>query len=136
MSGSQSGQVSVFVIGVALICFAIAGVAVDGTRAFLYRRTLQNAADAAALAGASEIDSRAYYSNREEVVLDDAGARAAALEWLARRGLAVSADISATPVLVRVGLSARLNTTFLGLVGIADLPVAAEATAEPLSGPP
>lgn len=136
MRGSQSGQVSVFVIGVALICFAIAGVAVDGTRAFLYRRTLQNAADAAALAGASEIDSRAYYSNREEVVLDDAGARAAALEWLARRGLAVSADISATPVLVRVGLSARLNTTFLGLVGIADLPVAAEATAEPLSGPP
>jgi uncharacterized membrane protein len=136
VSGSQSGQVSVFVIGVALICFAIAGVAVDGTRAFLYRRTLQNAADAAALAGASEIDSRAYYSNREEVVLDDAGARAAALEWLARRGLAVSADISATPVLVRVGLSARLNTTFLGLVGIADLPVAAEATAEPLSGPP
>jgi uncharacterized membrane protein len=128
--------VSVFVIGVALICFAIAGVAVDGTRAFLYRRTLQNAADAAALAGASEIDSRAYYSNREEVVLDDAGARAAALEWLARRGLAVSADVSATPVLVRVGLSARLNTTFLGLVGIADLPVAAEATAEPLSGPP
>ena len=136
MRGSQSGQVSVFVIGVALICFAIAGVAVDGTRAFLYRRTLQNAADAAALAGASEIDSRAYYSNREEVVLDDAGARAAALEWLARRGLAVSADVSATPVLVRVGLSARLNTTFLGLVGIADLPVAAEATAEPLPGPP
>lgn len=136
MRGSQSGQVSVFVIGVALICFAIAGVAVDGTRAFLYRRTLQNAADAAALAGASEIDSRAYYSNREEVVLDDAGARAAALEWLARRGLAVSADVSATPVLVRVGLSARLNTTFLGLVGIANLPVAAEATAEPLSGPP
>jgi uncharacterized membrane protein len=134
--GSQSGQVSVFVIGVALICFAIAGVAVDGTRAFLYRRTLQNAADAAALAGASEIDSRAYYSNRDEVVLDDTGARAAALEWLARRGLTVSADVSATPALVRVGLNGRMNTTFLGLVGIADLPVAAAATAEPLSAPP
>jgi uncharacterized membrane protein len=124
--------VSVFVIGVALICFAIAGVAVDGTRAFLYRRTLQNAADAAALAGASEVDKGAYYSGREEVVLDDASARNAAVQWLARRGLPVDADVSATPAVVRVGLRGRLGTTFLGLVGISDLPVAAESVAEPL----
>jgi hypothetical protein len=133
---SQSGQVSVFVIGAALLCFAIAGIAVDGTRAFLYRRTLQNAADAAALAGASEIDSRAYYSSRDEILLDDGSARAAALEWLARRGLPVAADVSATTAVVRVGLRGNLNTTFLGLVGITELPVAADSSAEPLSGAP
>ena len=136
MNGTESGQVSVFVIGVALVCFAIAGIAVDGTRAFLYRRTLQNAADAAALAGASEIDSRAYYSNRDEVVLDDRRARTAALEWLARRALPVAADVSATTALVRVGLEGRVSTTFLGLIGITDLPVAAESSAEPLAGAP
>ena len=136
MRESQTGQVSVLVIGTALICFAIAGIAVDGTRAFLFRRTLQNAADAAALAGASEIDSRAYYSSREEVVLDDGDARAAALEWLARRGLPVRADVSATTDVVRVGLHGRLPTTFLGLIGITELPVAAESSAEPLSGAP
>ena len=136
MNDSQSGQVSVFVIGTALICFAVAGVAVDGTRAFLYRRTLQNAADAAALAGASEIDRGAYYSDREDVVLDWVGARSIALQWLARRGLPVDADVSATPTSVRVGLRGRLGTTFLGLIGITDLPVAAEASAEPLSGAP
>jgi uncharacterized membrane protein len=132
MNDAESGQVSVFVIGAALVCFAIAGIAVDGTRAFLYRRTLQNAADAAALAGASEIDTSTYYSGRDEIVLDDAGARDAAMQWLARRGLAVEAAVSATPAVVRVGLRGRLGTTFLGLIGISDLPVAAESVAEPL----
>jgi len=136
VNDSQSGQVSVFVIGAALICFAVAGIAVDGTRAFLYRRTLQNAADAAALAGASEIDRRAYYSTRNEIELHNSGARAAALQWLARRGLPVDADVSATPAVVRVGLRGRLRTTFLGLIGISDLPVAAASAAEPLSGGP
>ena len=136
MNESQSGQVSVFVIGTALLCFAVAGIAVDGTRAFLFRRTLQNAADAAALAGASEIDSRTYYSSRNLVVLDDGRARAAALEWLDRRGLPVTADVSATTDLVRVGLQGRLATTFLGLIGITELPVAAESSAEPLPGAP
>jgi uncharacterized membrane protein len=136
MTDAQSGQVSVFVMGAAVICFAIAGIAIDGTRTFLYRRTLQNAADAAALAGASEIDRRAYYSGREEIALNDVEARAAALRWLARRGLPVDAEVVATPAVVRVGVRARLATTFLGLVGITDLPVAAESVAEPLPGLP
>jgi len=136
MRRSQSGQVSVFVIGTALICFAVAGVAVDGTRAFLYRRTLQNAADAAALAGASEIDRSAYYAGRNDIVLDGGRARGTAMRWLARRGLPVEADVAATPALVRVGLRARLETTWLGLVGIGELPVAAQAVAEPVSGSP
>jgi len=119
-----------------LICFAVAGVAVDGTRAFLYRRTLQNAADAAALAGASEIDRSAYYAGRNDIVLDGGRARGTAMRWLARRGLPVEADVAATPALVRVGLRARLETTWLGLVGIGELPVAAQAVAEPVSGSP
>jgi Putative Flp pilus-assembly TadE/G-like len=132
MSRHQTGQVSIFVLGVALVCFAVAGVAVDGTRAFLHRRTLQNAADAAALAGAGEIDVASVYSGDEATRLDEASARVAALEWLERRGLAVQAEVSVSESLVRVALQARMDTTFLGLVGVADLPVAAAADAEPV----
>jgi uncharacterized membrane protein len=137
MRASQSGQVSIFVLGIALISFAVAGVAIDGTRAFLYRRTLQNAADAAALAGASEINASAYYSRRSTAVtLEAHRARTAALEWLARRGLDVRASVTAQATLVSVGLRGRLGTTFLGLVGVESLPVAADATAEPVARSP
>lgn len=107
MRRTESGQVSIFVLGVALVCFAVAGIAVDGTRAFLYRRTLQNAADAAAIAGASEIDAGAYYSSRRDVVLERSRAGSSAMQWLAERGLAVEADVSATEAIVRVARTCR-----------------------------
>ncbi|CAN5724527.1 hypothetical protein BH24ACT26_BH24ACT26_19770 [soil metagenome] len=121
------------VVGLALVAFAVAGVAVDGTRAWLARRTLQNAADSSSLAGASELDRRAYYtSSGTEIVLEPATARAVAAEWLARRGLDARASISADTTSVEVVLRDELATTFLGLVGIKSIPVAAQATAEPV----
>lgn len=130
---SEEGQVAVLVVGLALVAFAVAGVAVDGTRAWLARRTLQNAADSSSLAGASELDRRAYYtSSGTEIVLEPATARAVAAEWLARRGLDARASISADTTSVEVVLRDELATTFLGLVGIKSIPVAAQATAEPV----
>lgn len=73
---NERGQTTVLVLGMALLAFALSGVAVDGTRAWLYRRTLQNAADGAALAGAAELDRSAYYASGGESVVLDADARA------------------------------------------------------------
>jgi len=41
----ETGQVIVLALGLTLVAFAVAGIAVDGTRVFLARRSLQNLAD-------------------------------------------------------------------------------------------
>lgn len=134
---SESGQATVFVIGMALLVFAIAGLAVDGTRAWLYRRTLQNAADASALAGAGELSRDAYYRSGGMVTdLDLASARRVAVGWVADSGLDVRSAYAVDPSGVEVALRGETPTLFLGLVGIDELPVAAEARAEPRRGRP
>jgi hypothetical protein len=65
MTSDERGQIAVLALGLALVVFAIAGLAVDGTRAFLARRSLQNLADAAALAGAGELDTDVLQDRRE-----------------------------------------------------------------------
>lgn len=137
VGGSQSGQVTILILGLALVCVAIAGIAIDGTRAFLYRRTLQSAADASALAGAAEIDRSQYYSTGGRVVtlqLDQA--RHAAERWLSARGLPARARIDADGSAVRVTLHGEVTTTFLNLIGVGQLPVAVESVAEPIAGTP
>jgi hypothetical protein len=131
----EAGQITILVLGLAVVCFAIAGVAVDGTRAWLYRRTLQNAADASVLAGGSELNRAAYYGSAGDIVeLDAEAARAAAGSWLAKRGLPVDASITADATGIRVEVQGAVDTTFLRLVGVAELPVAVVARAEPVAG--
>ena len=133
----ERGQVSILVLGLALVVFAIAGLAVDGTRAFLARRGLQNSADAAALAGAAELDVNAYYATGgRTVVLDEAAARRAAARWLRKRALPANVEITTEPGRVGVVLRSQTPTSFLGLVGVRAIPVAAAARAAPLAGRP
>jgi Flp pilus assembly protein TadG len=133
----ERGQVTILVLGLALVVFAIAGLAVDGTRAFLTRRSLQNGADAAALAGAAELDVKTYYaSGGRTVVLDEAAARRTAAGWLGRRGLPGRAEITTEPGRIGVVVRSQTPTSFLGLVGVRAIPVAAEAHAAPLAGRP
>jgi hypothetical protein len=130
---SQVGQVTILVLGLAMLLFAVAGVAVDGTRAFLFRRTLQNAADASALAGAGEVDVETYFETAgQRVALDPAAARRTALDWLERRGLPVHAAVAAGSGGLRVRLKGSIDTSFLGLIGLHSIDVAAEAAAEPV----
>jgi uncharacterized membrane protein len=130
---SQGGQVTILVLGLAMLLFAVAGVAVDGTRAFLLRRTLQNAADASALAGAGEVDVETYFETAgQRVALDPTAARRTALDWLERRGLPVQAAVAAGSVGLRVRLEASIDTSFLRLIGLRSIDVAAEAAAEPV----
>lgn len=130
----EAGQTTLLVLGFALLVFAVAGLAVDGTKAFLFRRSLQNAADSSALAGAGQLDASAFYSSGGRVVvLSPTEARAAALEWIGKRGLPVNAAVAADPTGVRVVLRGRVATSWLAMVGLSSIPVAAEARAEPLA---
>ena len=132
---SQSGQATVLVLGLAIVVFAVTGLAVDGTRAFIARLTLQNAADAAALAGAGELDVGDFYSSGgRELRLDGRGARALAYRYLDARGFAGEAAVDADETAVTVVLRDEVATSFLGLVGVDALPVAADARAEPVPG--
>jgi hypothetical protein len=134
---NERGQATVMVLGLALVCFAVAGLAVDGTRVFLARRTLQNAADAAATAGASELDTAVYYrTGGRNVVLDPAAARRVAARWLARRGVGGRASIAADDHTVTVALRDEVSTSWLGLVGIDRIPVGATARSRPVAGAP
>ena len=122
------------VLGIFFVVFGVVAFAVDGTRAFLMRRTLQNAADAAALAGASELDLSTYYrSGGRRIQLDEDASEDIARRYLAHRGIDASAQIVAHEGAVRVELRSKLPSTFLNLIGVQAIPVAAAATAEPLS---
>ena len=130
----EGGQVTVMALGLALVAFAVAGVAVDGTRAFIARRTLQTSADASALAAASELDRAALYSSEGRAIhLAPAAARRVALEWLKRRGLPSEASIAAGRDVVTVTLRYRLPTTILGVVGVSSIPVAVRSQARPVA---
>jgi uncharacterized membrane protein len=136
-AAGERGQVTVLVLGMALLAFAVAGLAVDGTRAWLLRRSLQNAADAAALAGAGEIDREAYYSSGgSALVLDPRSGEAVAARWLQRRGIDAAAVVTADEDRVAVEMRATIDTTFLALVGVRTLEVAAEADAAPMAETP
>ncbi|MFN2524752.1 MAG: pilus assembly protein TadG-related protein [Actinomycetota bacterium] len=133
----QEGQVTVLVLGFALVCFAVAGLAVDGTRAFLLRRTLQSKADAAALAGASEIDVVEYYeTGGESVVLEPTAARTVAEQWLAERPVHTSSEVEVTPEGIAIVMRGYVRASFLSLVGIDRVDVAVQARAEPVAGSP
>lgn len=131
MDRDERGQVMVLVIGMALVVAAVAGVAVDGTRAFLHRRTLQNAADSAVLAAASQLDRSQVYSTPEGVTLDKGSAERFASQWLSERSVAADVRVATTRREISVLVRGGVPTTFLRLVGVEFLGVAARASARP-----
>jgi uncharacterized membrane protein len=132
----ERGQTTVLVVGMSMVVFAVAGLAVDGTKAFLMRRTLQSAADAAALAGAGELDQGLLYSSGgRRLRLDPLSARLTAIRFLELRGLPGRADVSTTGERVVVRLRSEVSTSFLRIIGVGKLPVAVEAGSAPAVDP-
>lgn len=128
----EAGQALVLVAMLLVGLMAVAGLAVDGGILFAQRRSLQNVADAAALAGAMQIDEDAYRA-AGAVVLDPAAAEQAATAYLANGGdLDYSVAASATGV--EVNVSREAGTGFLRLIGIASMSIRARARAEARHG--
>lgn len=132
---NDRGQALVLVIGFTLVAFAVAGVAVDGARAWLLRRGLQSSVDAASLGAAARLDRSEFYSNGgTSALVDDAAALAEARRLMTARRLAADFQITVENDRVRAVATGRLRTSFLSLVGVEELQVVAEAYASPVLG--
>lgn len=133
---NERGQVAILVLGLALVAMAVVGVVVDGTRAFLLRRTLQSTADAAAVDAAVTLDEAALYRGGPVVrpEIDPRLAASNARQVLARRGVDAEASVRVSGETVTIVLRDSLPTTFLGLIGVSELSVAVDAVAVPVEG--
>jgi Putative Flp pilus-assembly TadE/G-like len=132
---SERGQVTIMALGLALVSLVMAGLAVDGTKAFLLRRTLQNAADSASLAGAGEIDGDAYYGSDGKTLelLPEEAARTAR-RYLSLRGIDARMSFEVEEDDVTIVLRGSSDTLLLGLVGVSEVPVAVESNASAIPG--
>jgi Flp pilus assembly protein TadG len=128
---AESGQAIVWVAVMLPLFLSAVGLSLDGGTVFAARRELQNVADAAARAGAAQLDVRAYReSGGTTVVLDVPRARQAAAEHLARRGGTISGTVDARPRRVVVEASIEVPLGFIALAGIRTARVTATAPAE------
>lgn len=128
----DEGQVLVMVALMMVGVVSVVGLVSDGGLVFAQRRDLQNVADAAAAAGAMQIDE-AVYRSTGEVVLDEQLARDAAAFFLDSEG-DLDYVVSVLSDRVEVSVSRQATTGFLRVIGIDGVEVSASASAEPRYG--
>jgi Flp pilus assembly protein TadG len=129
----ERGTITIWLLGLCVMLFALGGISVDLWRSFSSRRAMASGADAAALAGASAIDEGRYRSSGViSLVPAIAEHRARTslahqLDQAAMRG----ADVRATDQSVTVVVRGNVSFTLLGLFGSGDFDVEVVATATP-----
>ena len=135
----EKGSVTIWVLGMCLMMLFVGGIAIDLWRAFSERRALAGVVDAAAVAGASGIDTDLYRSSGQ-VRLDPT--RSEALAWHNLRQQEdtrslVDATVDATPQTVTVTAIGRVDFTLLRVFLSREEPfrVTVRATAEPKRSP-
>ena len=134
LARDESGQAMVLTAIFMLGLIAVAGLVADGGLVFVQRRDLQAAADAAAAAGAMQVDEAAYRASAgEAVTLDEAEARTTAAAYLSREGV-VDYVVEAGSSGVRVEARRSARTGFLRMLGIREVGIGASAAAEPRHG--
>ena len=130
----DDGQVMILVAILMVGLVAVVGLVTDGGMVFTQRRDLQNVADAAALAGASQIDENAYRESAGKTVsLDQSAAYTAAVGYLEQEG-GLNYGVTVAPQQVDVSVSRTATTGFLRVLGIDGVKISASASAEPRHG--
>lgn len=130
--GARPGQALVWVAVMLPVFLAIVGLALDGGAVFAARRQTQNIADAAARAGAQQIDIPRYRATGE-VILNQPMARYVAQQYIeGLGGLDATVQSGERQVIVRVRRDVPLS--FLKLVGLLSTSIGATAVAEPFYG--
>ena len=114
---AERGQTLVVVAVMIVVLVAFLGLVIDGGNVYAQRRQLQNAADAAALAGA-----RAQ-------VMQGPDATATTADKYAKANGASSCTVVTTTSTVTANVSKKVDTYFARVIGINALPVSASATA-------
>ncbi len=130
----ERGTITLWLLGLCMMLLLLGGISLDLWRAFSERRSLAAAADAAAIAGATALDTGAYRATGTvQLVPADAEARALAslrgqLDTRSMRDVKVHADLTT----VTVEVHGEVGFT---LLQIADpggsLPITVHASARP-----
>ena len=132
---SEDGQILVLTVVVALALLAILGLVADGGLVLARHRELQGVADAAARAGAAQLDEASYRaSNGRTATLNPTQAQAAAGRYLRTVRFGGQANITATPSQVTIGLSEVVRPIIFSSVGIGPIRLAVHAVARPRTG--
>jgi hypothetical protein len=120
------GTVTAYTLVLITAVLAFAGLVLDAGLAISTKVDAISVAQAAARAGAEELDLTALRT-QNMVRLDPAVAESTARSWLARAGYAGTVSVTATTATVAVRTSRP--TQLLRLVGVRAIPVGATATA-------
>ena len=119
MNKTEGGQITLLVIGFAVILLALVAVVVDASQTVLLRRSLSSLADGAALTAAQSLAEGALYSGQaaETLPLDPAGARSAVSAYLSQAGAdVVLVEVTVADDTVSVALAARADLPLIGTV--------------------
>jgi uncharacterized membrane protein len=128
----EGGQILVLTLVVGLGLLAVLGLVADGGLLFARHRELQALADAAARAGAGQLDEATYRaSGGRSAQLDPTQARVAASRHLRAAGFAGQATITATTGQVTIGLAERIRTPIFNNVGFNPIQLVVHSRAEP-----
>lgn len=133
----ESGQVTIWILGLSLALAAIGGISLDLWRVIAERSELSVIADSAAVAGASEIDVDIFRSTAGDVVLDPVAATGAANAYLAGVPLSASPTIVVTDTRIVVELQREVDLTLLKAMnlGIVEtVSIRVTGSSEPRSG--
>ena len=132
---SEDGQILILTVVVALALLASLGLVADGGQVLARHRELQGVADAAARAGAAQLDEASYRaSNGRTATLNPTQAQAAAGRYLRTVRFIGQANIAATPSQVTIGLSEVVRPIIFSSVGIGPIRLAVHAVARPRTG--
>lgn len=127
---ADRGTVTAFTVIWLAAALALAGLVLDAGLAVSTKVNARAVANAAARAGARELDLAALRINGI-IRIDQTKARTAAAGWIARAGLHGTVTVTANTVTVSVTTSQP--TQLLDLIGIRSIPVHAKATAEAIT---
>lgn len=131
----QSGQAIVWVAVMLPLFLSVIGLTIDGGIVFNARRQLQDVADSAARAGATQIDERRYRESQGTVVaIARDRASAAAAGALTTQAPDVEANVAADDGRVVVQVWRTVPTGFLRVVRIDTVRVGATGEALVLRG--
>lgn len=127
----DAGQVTAFVAILTLALILFAGLVLDAGLALSAKVQALDAAQAAARAGAQQLNLPLYRTNNI-AELDPPQAEAAAHAWLNEAGL--DGTVTATTTTVTVTVHRTSRTQILQLIGVHGLNVTATATATAVQG--
>ena len=131
----EQGQILVLTVVMMLGLLAVLGLVADGGLVFARHRELQATADAAARAGAAQLDETLYRaSNGRTAQLNPTRARQAARGYLQATGFDGHAEVSADPASVTVALTQAMRPPIFGAFNGGDVQLSVRSLARPRTG--